>query len=151
MNAPQDLVSPRLADLADLKMSELWTLWDRFFPRRPEFPNRAHVQSRLAYKLQEQVHGPLNPRTRRQLEAIGQRHSKIKLRAPRREFHFPPGTVLLREWEDRDHRVTVNARGQFEYEGQAFSSLTSVARHITGAHRSGPEFFGLKDAPQEGV
>ncbi len=143
MNEPQDAVSARVADLATLKMSELWKLWDKHLPRRPDFPNRLHVQSRIAYKIQEEAYGGLDVATRRQLEAIGQRHSKIKLRAPRREFHFAPGTVIMREWDDREHRVKVNARGQFEYEGQDFKSLTAVARHITGAHCSGPAFFGL--------
>ena len=85
---------------------------------------------------------------RRRLEAIGQRHSKIKLRAPRKEFHFAPGTVILREWDEREHRVTVNAHGQFEYEGQGFKSLTAVASHITGTHWSGPAFFGLAKGAQ---
>ncbi|MBC4018850.1 DUF2924 domain-containing protein [Siccirubricoccus deserti] len=28
--------------------------------------------------------------------------------------------------------------------GQRFASLSEVARHITGAHWSGPRFFGLR-------
>ncbi|OJX35473.1 MAG: hypothetical protein BGO74_04050 [Burkholderiales bacterium 68-12] len=35
------------------------------------------------------------------------------------------------------------AEGLFEYQGRNFKSLTAVARHITGAHWSGPLFFGL--------
>ena len=58
------------------------------------------------------------------------------------------GTVILREWDEREHRVTVNAHGQFEYEGQGFKSLTAVARHITGTHWSGPAFFGLTKGAQ---
>ncbi len=139
-------VVPHVGNLSDLTMAELWSLWDRYFPRRPEFPNRAHVQSRLTYKLQEQVHGSLDASTVRRLQSIGQRHSRIKLRAPRKAFHFAPGTILMREWDDRVHRVVVNGRGQFEYEGRPYASLTAVARHITGAHRSGPDFFGLTDA-----
>ena len=53
-----------------------------------------------------------------------------------------------REWDEREHRVTVNAHGQFEYEGQGFKSLTAVARHITGTHWSGPAFFGLTKGAQ---
>ena len=52
--------------------------------------------------------------------------------------------MLLREWGEREHRVTVDADGHFEYEGRRFKSLTAVARHITGQHWSGPLFFGLK-------
>lgn len=74
---------------------------------------------------------------------IGAKHSRIKLRARPREFSFAPGTVLLREWGDREHKVAVTAEGLFEYEGSTFKSLTAVARHITGTHWSGPLFFGL--------
>ena len=84
------------------------------------------------------------PQTRQRLETIGTKHSKIKLRAKPRTFNFAPGTVLLREWGEHEHRVTINADGHFEYEGHRFKSLTAVARHITGQHWSGPLFFGLK-------
>ena len=71
------------------------------------------------------------------------KHSKIKLRARPRDINFAPGTVLLREWGDREHKVAVTADGLFEYEGGTFKSLTAVARQITGTHWSGPLFFGL--------
>ena len=143
MNEKQASVAAQVAGLACLPMSELWTLWDRYFPRRPQYPNRTHVESRIAYKIQEDAFGGLAPETKRRLQAIGAKHSKIKLRAALREFEFAPGTLLLREWADREHRVTVTADGLFEYEGRNFKSLTAVARHITGTHWSGPMFFGL--------
>ena len=139
----QQTVARQIADLSQMSMAELWPLWDRYFPRRPDYPNRTHVESRIAYKLQEEAFGGLAPETKQRLEAIGAKHSKIKLRAGKREFNFAPGTVILREWGDRDHRVTVNAEGRFEYEGLTFKSLTAVARHITGQHWSGPLFFGF--------
>ena len=139
----QKTVARQIADLSQMSMAELWPVWDRYFPRRPDYPNRTHVESRIAYKLQEEAFGGLAPETKQRLEAIGAKHSKIKLRAKPREFNFAPGTVILREWGEREHRVTVNAEGSFEYEGHTFKSLTAVARHITGAHWSGPLFFGL--------
>jgi DUF2924 family protein len=57
-------------------MAELWTLWDRYFERRPEYPNRTHVESRIAYKLQEEAFGGLAPETRQRLEAIGAKHRR---------------------------------------------------------------------------
>jgi hypothetical protein len=143
MNETEPSVAARLAELPRLPMTELWTLWDRYFTRRPEYPNRAHVESRLAYKIQEEAFGGLAVATRQRLEAIGAQHSKIKLRAKSRELNFAPGTVLLREWGEREHKVAVTAEGLFAYEGNTFKSLTAVARHITGAHWSGPLFFGL--------
>lgn len=143
MNEKQASVAAQIADLACRPMSELWAIWDRYFPNRPTYPNRIHVESRIAYKLQEEAFGGLAPEVKRRLEAIGSNHSKIKLRAKPREFHFAPGTRLLRQWGEREHCVTVTAEGLFEYEGRAFRSLTAVARHITGSHWSGPLFFGL--------
>ena len=143
MNDHQASVAARIAELSSLPIAELWPLWDRYFSSRPINPNRAFVESRIAYKLQEEAFGGLAPATRQRLEAIGAKHSKIKLRAKPRDFHFAPGTVLLREWGDREHKVVITAEGLFEYEGSSFKSLTAVARHITGTHWSGPLFFGL--------
>ena len=53
------------------------------------------------------------------------------------------GTRLVREWRGVTHTVLVHADG-FEWNGRRYRSLTSVAREITGAHWSGPRFFGLR-------
>ena len=143
MNEKQASVAARIAELSSLPIAELWAVWDRYFTSRPINPNRAFVESRIAYKLQEEVFGGLAASTRQRLEAIGAKHSTIKLRAKPRDIHFAPGTVLLREWGDREHKVAVTADGLFEYEGSTFKSLTAVARQITGTHWSGPLFFGL--------
>ena len=53
-----------------------------------------------------------------------------------------PGTRLVREWRGRTHTVVVTEDG-FEYASKTFPSLTKIAHAITGAHWSGPRFFGL--------
>ena len=143
MNDKQASVAARVAELSCLPMSELWTVWDQYFPRRPINPNRVFIESRIAYKVQEEAFGGLSDTVRHRLETIGARHSRIKLRARPRDINFVPGTVLLREWGDREHKVLVTAEGLFEYEGSTFKSLTAVAWQITGTHWSGPLFFGL--------
>ncbi|QKE40325.1 MAG: DUF2924 domain-containing protein [Ferrovum myxofaciens] len=143
MNNQQESVAARISALSRMPIAELWTIWDRYFKSRPANPNRVFIESRVAYKLQEEVLGGLSPATRQRLEAIGAKHSKIKLRASPRELNFAPGTLLLREWGEREHKVLVTAEGLFEYEGRPFRSLTAVARQITGTHWSGPLFFGL--------
>ena len=52
------------------------------------------------------------------------------------------GTTLVRTWRGLTHTVLVQKDG-FEYEGQRYRSLTVIAERITGAHWSGPRFFGL--------
>jgi Protein of unknown function (DUF2924) len=145
MNTPSNpTVAAQVAALPSLPIKELWALWNRYFPRRPKHPNRRYLESRIAYKIQEEAYGGLSPATKERLIAIGRKHSKIKTGPTRNAFHFAPGTKLMREWGDRDHQVTVTPEGLFEYEGQRFKSLSAVARHITGAHWSGPLFFGIR-------
>ena len=137
-------VSARVAQLSSLPIKEIWALWDRYFSRRPDKPNREYLQSRLAYKLQEEAFGGLPIETARRLANIGVENSKIKERRKPRDIYLAPGTVLMRQWGERDHKVTVSAEGTFEYEGRFFKSLSSVARHIAGTPWSGPLFFGLR-------
>ncbi len=144
MNELQLSVAARVAQLPSLPIKDIWVLWDRYFPRRPDKPNRDYLESRLAYKLQEEAFGGLLIETARRLANIGVEHSKIKERRKLRDIHLAPGTVLMRQWGERDHRVTVSAEGTFEYEGRFFKSLSSVARHIAGTPWSGPLFFGLR-------
>jgi len=52
------------------------------------------------------------------------------------------GTTLVRQWRGHAHSVLVREDG-LEYQGQRYRSLTMIAERITGAHWSGPRFFGL--------
>lgn len=58
----------------------------------------------------------------------------------RRQLH--PGDRLVREWNGRSHLVEVVEDG-FVFDGRKWKSLSAIARRITGAHWSGPRFFGL--------
>lgn len=53
-----------------------------------------------------------------------------------------PGARLIREWNGKTNVVDV-VDGAFLFEGREYASLSAVARQITGAHWSGPRFFGL--------
>ena len=113
MNKLKTSVSARVAQLRSLPIKEIWALWDRYFPRRPDKPNREYLQSRLAYKLQEEAFGGLPIEPARRLANIGVENSKIKERRKPRDIYLAPGTVLMRQWGERDHKVTVSAEGTF--------------------------------------
>lgn len=138
----EQTVAARVAALPNLPMKELWALWDKYFPRRPSHHNRGYVEGRVAYKMQEEAFGGLKPDVRQQLIRIGAAQSKLRTRTTN-DFRIVPGTVLVREFDNREHRVTALANGGFEYEGRRFKSLSAAARHITGTQWSGPVFFGL--------
>ena len=62
---------------------------------------------------------------------------------PRRERRrLVPGARLMREWGGRTHVVDV-IEGGYLFEAKVYPSLTAIAGRITGAHWSGPRFFGL--------
>jgi hypothetical protein len=137
-------IAAQVADLPKLPMKELWDLWDRYFDRRPNHTNRDYLESRIAYKMQEEAYGGLSPDTRQRLINIGIKHSRIKQRRKNREIYLAPGTLLVREYGSRDHQVTVTAEGLFDYDGKRYKSLSAVARQITGTQWNGPLFFGLR-------
>jgi hypothetical protein len=53
------------------------------------------------------------------------------------------GTILIRQWRDVSHQVTVTDAG-FEYTGKRFRSLSAIAKAITGTQWNGRVFFGVK-------
>jgi hypothetical protein len=55
-----------------------------------------------------------------------------------------PGSILVREWQGTTHRVTIVADG-FLWNGGTHSSLSAIARAITGTKWNGPRFFGLRE------
>jgi hypothetical protein len=56
--------------------------------------------------------------------------------------YYKPGTRLVREWQGHVYEVTVLENG-YEHGGELYRSLSHVAKSITGAHCSGPRFFGV--------
>ncbi|MDI1245191.1 MAG: DUF2924 domain-containing protein [Rhodoferax sp.] len=143
-------ITAQLAALPSLPMPDLWVLWDQHFPRRPSHRNRNYVESRLAYRIQELAYGALPAGVRRHLVDAGAKHSKIKTTnrsttGRGTQLVLMPGTTLIREWDDREYRVTVTPAGLYELGGHVFKSLSAAARHITGTQWNGPKFFGLRD------
>jgi hypothetical protein len=95
----------------------------------------------LAHQLQERAAAGAGRALRRRLQTLAREFEK-------RSASFDPGIVpktgmtLVRQWRGHAHTVLVREDG-FEYEGQHYRSLTVIAKRITGAHWSGPRFFGL--------
>ena len=56
-----------------------------------------------------------------------------------------PGTVLVREHDGIVHEIVVMPDG-FLWQEETFSSLSTIAKRITGTSWNGPPFFGLRQA-----
>lgn len=138
-------ITAQVSALADMKMADLWLLWDEHFPRRPGTWSRDYVMGRIAYKIQEAAYGGIDPDVKRRLVRMGEKHTRMG-HANSAEAMLLPGATLIRHHGGDEHRVVVQPDGQYEYKGHVFKSLTAIARHITGTQWSGPAFFGLKKA-----
>ncbi len=102
----------------------------------------------IVYKLQEQAHGGLSKATRRRLRILAQAFAETGRVALDNGTTIRPGTRLVREWRAHTYVVTATESG-FDYDGATYGSLSAIARRITGAHWSGPRFFGLRPSGEE--
>ena len=92
----------------------------------------------LAHELQAKALGALSKADLKRLANFG-----VSGRLNPSTGVVKPGTWLSRTWHGEVYQVVV-LETAFEYRGERFSSLSEIARRITGAHWSGPRFFGVK-------
>src|SRR5215204_1791756 len=135
-------VEAELIRLACADTNSLARRWRVLFGgRAPDLPG-ALLQRILAYRIQADAAGDLDPTTIKLLDRLGRGEiSEIPLPELRA---VKPGTLLVREWEGTLQRVVVLESG-FAWNGVTYESLSKVARAITGTNWNGPRFFGLRD------
>ena len=92
--------------------------------------------------MQETEYGGLGKSIRRKVQTIAKALRTTGRVGPMPSLSLKPGARLVREWRGQTHTVAVTEDG-FEYAGKSYASLTRIAKEITGAHWSGPRFFGL--------
>jgi hypothetical protein len=130
-----------------LSLDELRREWRRLYRSEPPRISRDLLVRGIGYRLQELEHGGLGKATRRKLKTLAKMFQATGRVAPDPGLRLKPGARLVREWHGCTHTITVTEEG-FEYAGASYVSLTTIANKITGAHWSGPRFFGLKAAPR---
>jgi Protein of unknown function (DUF2924) len=139
-----DQVQDELGRLIGLPTHRLRIEWRRHFRSDPPAGlSRDMLLRAVSYKVQDRAYGGLSQAAKRAL-----RHLAPKLTAEgangalRLPSTLKPGVRLVRDWRGHAHSVVVLEDG-FEYQEQRYRSLTEIARQITGAHWSGPRFFGI--------
>jgi len=135
-----------IASLEHLPTHELKIAWRRLYREEPPrcLPRDLMIRA-LAYRMQERAHGGLAPAAKRKLRSL-----VAEIEAKGAQVFDPgvalkPGARLVREWAGQTHTVIVLEDG-FDYDGERCPSLTKIAAKITGAHWSGPRFFGIAKA-----
>lgn len=136
-NILQTGVRTQLFQLQSMDMDDLSHKWRELFHTEPPDYGAVFMRRRLAYRIQELVYGGLSEETK---ERIGAIDTKIS----RKSNCLRSGTRIVREYHNRKHEVIVRENG-YEYEGMLYSSLSAVARKISGYNRNGYTFFGLEN------
>lgn len=128
-----------LAALATMSLAQLREQWSTVVTGSVPSVPTGLLRQLVAYRLQERRHGRLSPIVVRELERA------LAGEAPASAIARPaltPGARLIREWNGRTIAVEVREDG-FVWEDRLYRSLSQIAREVTGAHWSGPRFFGL--------
>ena len=137
-------VQEKVQALETLERPELVAKWIKAYGA-PPFKGARHgtLVRGLAYHIQSRRFGGLSAKTSKRLLKIARsglvtntassKRSKPKTRL---------GSQLVREWNGKSYTVHVTDKG-YVMSGVTYGSLSSAAKAITGAHWSGPRFFGV--------
>ena len=129
---------PAVVEVETMHRTALIAAWSEAFgtpvPKRLSSP---FLRRFLAFEVQARQFGGLPKGFAEKLARMAD--EKTDTRSPA----LKPGGRLIREWNGVTHAVDV-IEGGFLWDGQRHSSLSAIARAITGARWSGPRFFGLK-------
>ena len=137
----------RLADnltaLATMSPAQLRAEWRHIYRRSPPRLTPDLLARSIAFRLQERGGGSLPAGVARLLDQFARRLASGDDPAAKAVTRLKPGTRLVRRWNGTTYSVLVTDTG-FILGDRSFASLSHVAQAITGAHWSGPRFFGVK-------
>jgi hypothetical protein len=129
-----------IAMVAEMQPAQLREQWEHLDGSPAPALAAPLLRRLLAQRLQEQRHGGLPALVRRELLRIAEVEQVPAPARPRPQL--TTGARLVREWNGRTIMVEVSDCG-FQHAGRSWRSLSEIACHVTGAHWSGPRFFGL--------
>ena len=146
-------IAMQIRELQTLAPAQLAVRFESLHGKPPRNRNKAWLLRQVAWKLQERELGGLSERARSRLgELMAQVDLPLVATPPPRpkpkaaassDTNAPMvGTTLTREWRGQQLRVEVRDGG-YEWNGTMFTSLSAVAKAITGAAWNGRLFFGL--------
>jgi hypothetical protein len=135
-----EAVAAEISRLSGLPLKELKAAWSAEFRREvPKGMWKDLLLRTLAWRLQEKVFGGHDGAILKLLEELGQKRP-----GDQRCQRLKTGTVLIRDFEGVRHTVSI-VPGGFVWQDKTYSSLSAIARIITGTNWNGPRFFGLRE------
>jgi hypothetical protein len=151
-------ITRELAALTKMGNAALRERYREAFGEETTSHNAAYLRKRIAWRIQELAEGGLTDRAKRRLAELAENaplrerppeaalpiEQQPAARAPRpHDPRLPPvGDVLTKVYQGRVYEVKVTMDG-FIYAGKRYTSLSTIAKLITGTTWNGRLFFGL--------
>lgn len=134
-------VEAEIARLQSLGIAALRAEWAALF-KEPAPPSLTKdlLGRMIAYRLQERIFGGLDRETKRLLANLAAAKT-----APDLPQRLKPGTALVRDYQGIRHDVTIRREG-YVWQNRVYSSLSAIAKAITGTSWNGRRFFGVESA-----
>ncbi len=139
--ARADELDAELQTLATLSPAQLRQSWSDTTGVNLPHASPSLLRHLIAHQLQEKTLGKLPTYIERELDKFCGNSDATAPTLPRRGPVLP-GTRFVREWNGKTIAVQVTEKG-FEWNNETYRSLSEIACKVTGAHWSGPRFFGL--------
>ncbi|MCZ2341126.1 MAG: DUF2924 domain-containing protein [Bacteroidales bacterium] len=153
-------IGKEVSALQRMTVKELRRKYEEVFGEGTNGCNKAWLIKRIAWRIQARAEGGLSERARQRAAELAD-DADLRLNPPPmkvvpvlpekpvKTLQFqtderlpPPGTMLIREYKGEKLMVLVRSDG-FEYEGTVYTSLSAVAKAITGSHCNGFLFFRI--------
>ena len=129
-------LSIRISQIEALDRAACLERWREAFGRPPpKYLSPQFMKQVLIWETQNRALGGVSVKTTRRLKQIAAGKTLPST--------AKPGSHLVREWNGRTYQVEV-VEGGYVMDGKTWRSLSAIAKHITGAHWSGPRFFGVQ-------
>jgi hypothetical protein len=133
-----------IARLRDLGLAELRARWEDLYARPvPKYVRRDLMIRAIAYQMQVRAFGGLSEAVKQRLRQIVQAARDGTFDEVDLEPRIKPGTKLIRSWKKVTHEVMVLQDG-FAWNGERYTSLSTIAKTITGTSWNGWRFFGIE-------
>jgi hypothetical protein len=140
----RERLEAEIARLPDLGVAELRQRWVGLYGRpAPKYFRQKLLVKAVAYQMQVKAFGGLPEAVKQQLREIAAATRDGTFDAADLEPRIKPGTKLIRTWKKGTHEVMVLEDG-FAWRGARYTSLSTIAKTITGTSWNGWAFFGLK-------
>jgi len=162
-NRMETAMRKEIDELSRMTVGQLRQKYFEVFGEESRSHHKQFLFRRIAWRIQALAEGGLSERARRRALEIAN-DADLRIRAPKTRFGKdvaldpklsvsrkvaavdprvpPPGTYIEREYKGRRIIVKVLADG-FEFEGEKYRSLSTIATEATGTKWNGFLFFNM--------